>query len=204
MPPAFLAVLSESGSLVPLDEFHDWYDNEHIPQRMNHLPSFLAGARFSAADGEKPSWLALYDVDDTSTFQHESYTRLRTNRSQREADLIKKLEVLDRRCCELVWDSGVSVKTSSLGVENPTRVILTHGFESASVDEGIKQVEEFVERLRGEEGWVRTRLFKCIDILKVGVSVPPGPEAQKVSPFFVLHGASVDSLFFKLGCLRAD
>ena len=191
MPPAFLAVLSEPGSLVTLDEFHDWYDNEHIPLRMDHLPSFLTGARFSAADGKKPSWLALYDIDDTSTFEHESYTRLRKNRSQREGNLVKRLEELDRRCCQVVWDSGVSVKTASLGAANPTRVIVTHGFEGVDVDEGIRQVEELVKRLRGEDGWVRTRLFTCLDTLKVGVSVPPGPEAQKVPTFFVLHGASV-------------
>lgn len=183
MPPAFLAVLSETGTLVSLDEFHDWYDNEHIPLRMK-LASFLTAARFSAADEKKPSWLALYDVDNTATFDDESYTRLRRDRSQREADVVEKLEVLDRRTCEVVWDSGESVRTSSLGVENPTREIVTHELESEGADEGIKRVKELVDGLRKEDGWVRTRLFKCID---VGLGVA---EAQTAAPFLVLHGTS--------------
>lgn len=199
MPPAFLAVLSELGSLVSLDEFHDWYNNEHIPLRMNNLPTkFLTAARFSGTDGKKPSWLALYDVDDMATFEDESYTRLRKERSQREANLIERLEVLDRRTCEVVWDSGESVRTSSLGVDNPTKEIVTHELEGEGVDEGIKRVEELVDGLKREEGWVRTRLFKCTDALKVGVSVLPGTEAQKVAPFFVLHGMFVRCFRFTL------
>ncbi|KAK2467653.1 hypothetical protein APHAL10511_000508 [Amanita phalloides] len=194
MPPAFLAVLSEPGQLVSLDEFQDWYDNEHIPLRMDHFSSFLAAARFSATDGQKPSWIALYDVDNVATFNDESYARLRTTRSPREADLVKRLEMLDRRTCRVVWDSGVSLKATSLDPANPTKVIATHELGGTSDDEGIKQAEELVKGLRDEKEWVRTRLFACIDTLKTGVAVPPGPEAQKTLPFLVLHGGSSLSL----------
>ncbi|KAF8621253.1 hypothetical protein AX15_007914 [Amanita polypyramis BW_CC] len=206
MPPALLVAFSEPGPLIPLSEFQDWYESEHIPLRMNHLPSFLTCARFhntsSPTTTSSPSWLALYDIEDTSTFQHDSYTRLRTNRSERETNLIRRIEVLDRRCCELVWDSAsdsgvvlVESGSTSLGVGNPTEVIVSHGLEDVDGDKSgvVGWARGVVERLRGtsaepvRQGWIRTRLFKSIDTLKVGTSISPGPEAQKAPPFLVLH-----------------
>ncbi|KAF8066624.1 hypothetical protein FPV67DRAFT_1767731 [Lyophyllum atratum] len=187
MPPGFLAVFSEPGTQVPLDDFQDWYNNEHVPLRMNHLLSFLTGARFSASDSLEPSWLALYDIDDTSTFQHESYTRLRANRSPREGNLVVRLELLDRRTCEVIADSGESTATSSLAASNPTKFVITHGL-NLTAGEGIGAWTEAVQQLRSVKGWVRTRTFRCIDNLKTGSAVlGKGPEEQVVSTYLILH-----------------
>lgn len=156
---------------------------------MNHLKSFLTGARYFAVDSQIPSWTALYDIDDTATFSHDSYTRLRANRSPREANLVKNLSILDRQTSELIDDSGESLLTTSLASENPSKGLITHGLGN---DEA-KAKEWFVHAvkdLKGTEGWVRTRLFKCIDNLKTGVSIAPGPEAQAVPQYFAVHGAS--------------
>ncbi|KAF9073408.1 hypothetical protein BDP27DRAFT_1445045 [Rhodocollybia butyracea] len=161
MPVGFLVVYSEPGSLVTLDEFQDWYDNEHVPLRLNHLHSFLTGARYLCVDGQVPSWTALYDVDDTATFSHESYTRLRANRSPREA---------------------ISIRKSKQGV-------ITHGL--GSDEEKAKQwFNKAVEELKYTQGWVRTRLFNCIDNLKTGVSVPPGPDAKLLTKYVTADAAS--------------
>ncbi|KAG6810603.1 hypothetical protein H0H92_011155 [Tricholoma furcatifolium] len=203
MPLGFLAVSSEPGSQVTLDEFQaDWYNNEHVPLRMNHLKSFLTGARFSAADSLKPSWLALYDIDDTATFEHESYTRLRANRSPREGALVVRLEVLDRRTCAALSDSGVSTITTSLASANPTTFIITHGVNVApgkSIDDWAKVTYENAQSV---EGWVRSRTFEVIDNLTTGTSVAgKGPEAQIVSKYFILHefeqASSAESPAFK-------
>ena len=164
----------------------DWYDND-VPLRLNHLPSFLTGARYSAVDGRIPSWIALYDIDDTQTFQHESYTRLRANRSVREASLVKKLSVLDRRTYEHVYDSGESKLKSSLKPDDPTPFIVTCGVtlgdaEIQSWASGIK------EKVKTVKGWVRTRVFLCLDNLKTGMSVPDDPVSQVVPKYLILHG----------------
>ncbi|MGC2412219.1 MAG: hypothetical protein WA459_05930 [Stellaceae bacterium] len=49
-------------SAAPEDEFHDWYDLEHIPERLA-IPGFLNAQRWIAADNPKVS-LATYDLDD--------------------------------------------------------------------------------------------------------------------------------------------
>ncbi|TFK36230.1 hypothetical protein BDQ12DRAFT_610167 [Crucibulum laeve] len=200
MPLGFLAVFSETGPEVTLDEFQDWYNNEHVPLRLNRLSSILTGARFSAADSLKPTWLALYDVDNTSTFQDESYTRLRVNRSPREAALIKRLEILDRRTCRLIADSGVSSFTTSLASENPTKIIYTHGLSPESTittpEEQDAAIMAWAEKtfglLKGIDGWLRTRVFENIENLIVGLGIKEGPEGQKVSPYLVIHELSLE------------
>lgn len=144
-----------------------------------------------------PSWLALYDIDDISTFKHESYTCLRANRSPREANLVQRLETLDRRTYELVADSGESRLTSSLSSKNPTRFIITHSVSSVN-DTGRNSDEDFkiwsekvFAHLRDASatgGWVRTRTYKCIDNLKTGISVGKGLDEQTVSKYLVVHG----------------
>ncbi|KAJ7220630.1 hypothetical protein GGX14DRAFT_431552 [Mycena pura] len=188
MQQGFLLVTSEPGEQVSLEEFQDWYNNEHVPLRLNHLPSFLTGARFSAADSGIPSWLAVYDVDDTGTFQHESYTRLRAQRSLREADLVKRLAILDRRTYEVVKDSGESALTSSYKPDNPTKFLITQWVHVPGENSAFEAWSDAAFRaLRGVDGWARTRTYICIDNMKTGTSVPAGPEAQLVPTFLAVH-----------------
>ncbi|KAL1677542.1 hypothetical protein EV122DRAFT_290975 [Schizophyllum commune] len=187
MPAGFLAVTSEPGREVTLEEFQDWYSNEHVPLRLNHLKSFLNGARYTAYDALTPTWLALYDIDDTSTFQKPEYTRLRANRSPREADLVKRLALLDRRTYGGLEDSGASPLTSSMDYsDNPSRGLITHGI--AADEEALKAwTKEVVASLRAVDGWVRTRTFHCIDHLKTGLTVGAGPDAQVVPEYLAVH-----------------
>ena len=219
MPVAFLVVFSEPGEQVPLEEFQgrrismlisqtslhsssDWYDNEHVPLRLNHLPSVQTGARFFAIDSLKPSWAALYDIDDTATFLDESYTRLRVNRSPREVDVIGRLELLDRRTCEVLYDSGQSQLTSSLASRNPTKFVVTHGVSSIEERDSKEWAERTSRPLRNVKGWVRTRILKCLDNAKTGIAVAgKGPEMQVVPNIFVVHGTS--AVLFSLFMLWA-
>ncbi|TRM58986.1 hypothetical protein BD626DRAFT_550431 [Schizophyllum amplum] len=173
MPQGFLAVSSEPGKEVTLEEFQDWYNEEHVPLRLNNLRSFLNGARYSAYDNETPSWLALYDINDTSTFTKDEYTRLRANRSPREADLVKRLALLDRRTYEALEDSGPSSLTSSMNYSNnPSNGLITHGM-TGDLD-GIRHGQPI-------------STFHCIDHLKTGQTVGNTPEEQVVPEYMAVH-----------------
>jgi hypothetical protein len=170
-----------------LISFIDWYNNEHIPLRMNH-PSFHTGARFHAIDSKTPSWFAVYDIADTSVFESESYTRFRTDRSPREVDLIGRLQLLDRRTSQLLDDSGISDKTTSYHFENPTKVIVTYGASAESDEAFGAWAKKTFEALRAVDGWVRTRTYHVFDIVKTGLSVGKGAEEQKAPKYLVIHG----------------
>ena len=202
MAPGFLAVLVEPGDQVSLNEFHDWCENEHIPLRLNHLPSFISCARYQSIDDIKPSWFAVYEIDDTKTFNDPSYTVLRETRSQREVDIAGRLGVFDRRPCEVVKEVGEeanSERTTGLRVGNPSRWVVTHGVGKAGgggiadEDEESKEVgkwlDDVVKKLGNNsvEGWVKTRVLKVLESAKTGTNVV---EEEGVLSYFVFHGKS--------------
>jgi hypothetical protein len=53
------------------DEFNDWYDTEHFPQRCA-LPGFLSGSRWVCLEGW-PRWFAYYDVESAAAFVSAAY-----------------------------------------------------------------------------------------------------------------------------------
>ncbi len=53
------------------DEFHDWYDLEHIPERLA-IPGFLNAQRWISVDNTKVS-LATYDLDEVGVLQSPPY-----------------------------------------------------------------------------------------------------------------------------------
>lgn len=68
-----------NGILIPVvdfsgmaeDEFNDWYDLEHIPERLR-VPGFLACERWIGAENQKIS-VAVYDLDNADVLQSPAY-----------------------------------------------------------------------------------------------------------------------------------
>ncbi len=58
-------------SAAPEDEFHDWYDLEHIPERLA-IKGFLNAQRWIAVDNPKVS-LATYDLDEAGVLESPPY-----------------------------------------------------------------------------------------------------------------------------------
>jgi len=56
---------------VAADEFDDWYDNEHVPERLR-VPGFLNAERWLGAANPKHS-LALYDLDTVGVLHSAPY-----------------------------------------------------------------------------------------------------------------------------------
>ena len=53
------------------EEFHDWYDTEHIPQRLT-LPGFESASRWQCVEGS-PRWLALYELASPAALETAEY-----------------------------------------------------------------------------------------------------------------------------------
>jgi hypothetical protein len=61
------------------DEFNDWYDTEHFPQRMG-LPGFETGSRWACLSGW-PRWLAIYDVASRASLETPEYLAVSLDQS---------------------------------------------------------------------------------------------------------------------------
>ena len=55
------------------EEFQDWYDTEHFPERAG-CPGFLTARRFICVDGW-PRYLALYDLQDVQVLRGPDYRK---------------------------------------------------------------------------------------------------------------------------------
>ncbi len=56
------------------EEFQDWYDTEHFPERAA-IKSFLTARRFICVDGW-PRYLTLYDLQDVSVLHGPDYAQI--------------------------------------------------------------------------------------------------------------------------------
>ncbi len=210
----FLAVSSQPSSQLPIAEFHEWYEDEHIPLRLDHLPEFLAGARFKVHSRrtrnqlenedekvEGPSWLALYFVDSPSVFSASNYNSLRTNRSEREKGILSRIEVMTRLTGEVlgVW-SGNEERTSGFHPGRPSGSIVTHGLSVRCV--GLNAMDEIKSWMscmqRGiansqeiNDGWARTHLICVLESgtshFGINVEVEAGKDESTMA-YFVVHG----------------
>ena len=64
-----IAAMDFSG--VAEDEFHDWYDLEHLPERLR-VPGFLGAERWISMDNARVS-VATYDLDNVAVLDSPPY-----------------------------------------------------------------------------------------------------------------------------------
>ncbi|BCF92986.1 DUF4286 family protein [Paraburkholderia sp. PGU16] len=68
--PGILMVSMEPPASME-EEFNDWYDTEHFPQR-RALPGFASASRWVCTSGW-PRWTALYDLVSMDALQTDAY-----------------------------------------------------------------------------------------------------------------------------------
>ncbi|KIW89185.1 uncharacterized protein Z519_10037 [Cladophialophora bantiana CBS 173.52] len=107
-----LFVTMQPKETLSLDLFHDWYNNEHGPNRtrLSFMPN---GFRYRATDlpgpnaGTRahPEFLAIYDATDMHQFTEQPYQYLRAppGKTQREIDVMAQIWV-DRLTLDFVGE----------------------------------------------------------------------------------------------------
>lgn len=55
------------------EEFNDWYDTEHIPERLR-IPGFESARRFVCVSGW-PKYVAFYDLEEAGVLERDEYRR---------------------------------------------------------------------------------------------------------------------------------
>jgi len=151
MADDLLFVYSSPGS-VSLDEFNDWYDNEHVPARLA-LSGFGSVARFRATDSLTPEWLATYEVAP-GTLDEPAYQAVWDNASAREKGIMSAATI-DRRLYSPISDSG------DTGEAPPVLMAVSMSVPSAGVtDMEAWYVEEHIPMLLAVPGWRRSRRYR--------------------------------------------
>lgn len=191
--PGILFVYSEPGSAVSDEEFNDWYDNEHVPLRLP-IPGFNSWSRWVAADGERPTYGALYDLSSTAVISEPPYASLASTRSEREAAIIPRLALLDRRTYTLVEPVHPPKAGDAYDVRKPGPYasIVEIEVKPDAEDEFNKWYEEeHIPMLAKVPGWVRSRRF----VLEFAGAT--GSEAKEGQPpkYMAIHEWEVPAAF---------
>lgn len=165
--PGLLYVTMQPKPGLSLDQFHEWYNNEHGPTRLRLPHIFSNGLRYAATDGEQPHFLAAYDVTSMHHLDTPTYTSLRENRSPREAETIGQVDV-KRFFYDLVAEhkSPLFAPIEELSDKEAEGLVLV-AVEATLTDvedaEGKLNKwyeEEHTPMLSKVPGWLRTRRYR--------------------------------------------
>lgn len=165
--PGLLYVSMQPREGLSLDQFHEWYNNEHGPTRLRLPQIFPNGLRYRAADGETPGFVAVYDVTCMSHLETETYTTLRANRSPREAATIGQVDVQRSFWDLLHTEQGAAFRPLEAHADDQAEGLVTVAAEITLTDaegaaEGYRTwyEEEHAKMLSKVPGWVRSRLYR--------------------------------------------
>jgi pimeloyl-ACP methyl ester carboxylesterase len=155
----------QPGDGLHLDDFNDWYNNEHGPNRLR-LPFILNGLRYRAVDRLEPEWMAIYDTPDLENFTLPAYTDLRTRgqQSQREIQIMPKIRIgrafyaleHERSRSDFLRPESIQ-EIGSSHVLVAAKVTLHDKTHQSSYDEWFDK--EHVPLLSKVPGWRRSRRF---------------------------------------------
>jgi len=169
-----LHVTMEPREGLSLDQFNEWYNNEHGPTRLRLPHIFPNGLRYRATDGEKPTFAAIYDVTDMDYLNKPIYTDLRANRSPREANTIGQVDV-DRRFFDLVAEqkSPLFMPVEQLTDVEAAGLVLINVEVSLREGADEKEVirwytEEHIPMLAKVPGWLRSRVYRTPSTVEPG------------------------------------
>ncbi|OAL23555.1 hypothetical protein AYO20_11000 [Fonsecaea nubica] len=172
-----LFVTMQPKETLSLDLFHDWYNNEHGPNRtrLSFMPN---GFRYRATDlpgpnagtREQPEFLAIYDATDMHQFTEQPYQYLRAppGKTQREIDVMAQIWV-DRLTLDFVGErindkTFVKLESPEHFRENEQGNVLTTLRLLLDADQ-VSSVGTWIQttvlpKVQGVPGWRRTSWYK--------------------------------------------
>lgn len=136
------------------DDFHDWYQTEHIPVRLE-LPGFAGATRYKAVEGE-PKYLAVYDLQDMAVLDTPQYRQLKSDPSPRTERMLANVSGFTRFTCEEISDVGERGEAPFLfvvafAVPPEEEAAFDHWYES-----------EHAPLLLRARDWLRVRRYKVV------------------------------------------
>lgn len=96
---------------IPLEienDFNDWYNREHLPDRVGRMPGFLRGRRYVATAGAAgtPKYLTYYDLQSTDVMLSDAPAALRTQRPPRDQLFVPRFRNTLKGICDVACRAG--------------------------------------------------------------------------------------------------
>jgi hypothetical protein len=156
--PGLLFVMTDIPAEIE-PEFNDWYDREHIPERLA-VPGFAGARRYRAVEGA-PAYQALYDLESVAVLDTPAYKRLNEAPSEWSKRIVPRFRNAHRGVYAQVFPEGAAAPAPA-GTEALLLVGLAPppGYEE-EFDAWYNQ--EHIPALSRVPGVLRARRFAPVD-----------------------------------------
>ncbi len=147
----FLLVTMEPPATLE-EEFNDWYDTEHVPER-ERIPGFESARRFACVSGW-PRYLAFYDLEEPGVLDRAPYRAISgSSFSPWSKRILNRVRGLYRALGSQVHPGDAVI--------GPTTSLLLLRFSNARAGDAPAIVEGLRRNFEGRRETTQVRLFQA-------------------------------------------
>jgi hypothetical protein len=88
-------------------EFNEWYQTEHVRQRMQ-IPGFLAARRYCAL-GDSQAYMALYSCTEAAVLEQPEYKEILVEPTPLTKKMMPHFRNMVRSVCDETWSAGTGL-----------------------------------------------------------------------------------------------
>lgn len=158
MPGLLFSQMEPPGDLEA--EFHDWYENEHIPVRMS-IPGFAEAVRYEAVSAT-PRFLACYYLDDLTALESPEYRHLKREPGCRTARILAAVHGFTRYTCSMTSDTAAAGAATSAASDSMLFVVAFSVPQEDLNEFDAWYEEEHIPLLMRADGWLRIRRYRVL------------------------------------------
>lgn len=154
---ALLLVMMEPTSHVE-EEFNEWYDTEHIPERMS-VPGFLSSGRYVTQEG-CPKYLSVFDLENSKVLESDEYIKMSpASPSPWTRRMFRHVRGVKRYVYDQISPGNILTSNKADGM-----LLIVEDLASTKEKEINQWYEkEHIPRLMAMEGVINIRRFVCIE-----------------------------------------
>jgi hypothetical protein len=107
--PAFSCTLFVMNDINPVveSEFNEWYQTEHVRQRMQ-IPGFLSARRYRAL-GDSQAYMALYSCTEAAVLDQAQYKEILVEPTPLTKKMMPHFRNMVRAVCDETWSAGTGL-----------------------------------------------------------------------------------------------
>jgi hypothetical protein len=104
--PCTLFVMNDINPVVE-SEFNEWYQTEHVRQRMQ-IPGFLSARRYRAL-GDSQAYMALYSCTEAAVLDQPQYKEILVEPTPLTKKMMPHFRNMVRSVCDETWSAGTGL-----------------------------------------------------------------------------------------------
>lgn len=100
-------------------EFNDWYQTEHVPQRMQ-IPGFLSARRYRAMS-DSQTYMALYSCTEAAVLDQPQYKEILVEPTPLTKKMMPHFRNMVRSVCDETWTAGTGLGGEAVVIRCATK-----------------------------------------------------------------------------------